>query len=204
MNRACAFALVFASALVAPIVHAQSTTATTQSGPIMVEIRASVPPPQATVYAAAPAPVAPPACPAGSECHIGPDGQMHVYQRVTTHRMTRGLVLSGALLLGIPWLVNVGGSALGTLLLPSANQQDFFGWGVVPLVGPLVQMTYTAGADWMIGILAVIEACEVAGLIMAIIGTVGEEAEEEQMISHLHVVPWASPTSGGLSVGARF
>ena len=204
MNRACAFTLVFAASFVAPIVHAQSTTATTQGQPIMIEVTASVPPPQATVYAAAPAPVAPSACPAGSECHLGPDGQMHVYQRVTTRRMTRGLVLGGALLLGIPWLVNVGGSALGTLVLPSANRQDFFGWGVVPLVGPLVQMTYTAGEDWMIGILAVIEACEVAGLIMAIIGTVGEDAEEEQMISDLHVVPWASPTSGGLSVGARF
>ena len=59
----------------------------------------------------------------------------------------------------------------------SSDGLDFFMSSLVPIGGPIAQMFFTGGEDWTIPILAVVDCVEVAGLIMAIVGTIGTEQE---------------------------
>lgn len=150
-------------------------------------------------------------CPPGLVCRAGSDGVVRAYRRGVRHRTNDGLIIAGAVLLGGGWLINIPLSGATTLLLEpdaTARPGDYFGWSFVPLVGPMVQMFQVGTQHWDIPILAVVEAVEIVGVIMAAIGTVGEDVHvlepvETEALS-LHVVPWAGEGGAGLRVLGAF
>jgi len=145
------------------------------------------------------------ACPAGLVCRAGSDGVVRAYRRGVRHRSNEGLTIAGAALLGGGWLINIPLSGASTLLLSpdaTARPDDYFGWSF----GPVVQMFQVGTQHWDIPILAVVEAVEVVGLIMAILGTAGEDVNVLEPVEGLalHVAPWAGEGGAGLAVGGRF
>lgn len=175
----------------------------TASGSIMVPI---APPGYGAPVAVAPAP---PACPPELVCQMGPDGRLHGYRTVTRHHVNGGLLGGGIGMFAGAYVLNIFGTLLGTLAISVSSGGDpgsYLGWGFVPIVGPIAQMFYVGGNDWMIPILAVIEAVEVGGLIMAIFGQIGSEEEELEMVTGVdwRVMPYASPDGAGLGASLRF
>jgi hypothetical protein len=148
-------------------------------------------------------------CPAGLVCRAGSDGVVRAYRRGVRHRSNDGLTIAGAALLGGGWLINIPLSGVSTLLLApdaTARPDDYFAWSFVPIVGPIVQIFQVGTQHWDIPILAVVEAVEVVGLVMAILGTVGEDVNVLEPVDGLalHLVPWAGEEGGGLLAGGRF
>jgi hypothetical protein len=148
-------------------------------------------------------------CPTGLVCRAGSDGVVRAYRRGVRHRSNDGLTITGAALLGGGWLINIPLSGASTLLLApdaTARPDDYFGWSFVPLVGPIVQIFQVGTQHWDIPILAVVEAVEVVGLILAILGTVGEDVNVLEPVEGLalHLVPWAGEGAAGLLAGGSF
>lgn len=160
---------------------------------------------------AAPAARADDTCPAGLVCRAGSDGVVRPYRRGVRHRTNEGLIIAGAVLLGGGWLLNIPLSGATTLLLEpdaTARPGDYFGWSFVPLVGPIVQMFQVGTQHWDIPILAVVEAVEIVGVIMAAVGTAGEDVNVLEPVDTeavtLRVVPWAGEGGAGLRVLGAF
>lgn len=124
-----------------------------------------------------------------------------------------GLAISGGVMLGVSWLVHAA------LVSPLAgcdfdSCQDEWGefrlWGVVPLVGPWVQLgtkPYSERDGWM-PYLVIDGLLQVAGLTMLILGvslreTVTVYAEGPGGFE-LGVVPYGGADGGGLAAVGRF
>lgn len=145
-------------------------------------------------------------CPADLVCRTGEDGVLRTYRRGVRHRTDEGLIIAGASMLGGMWLLNIpisGGIALSLASDSAARSGDYFGWSFVPLVGPIVQMFQVGAQHQVIPILAVVEAVEVIGLIMAAVGTAGSDVQVLEPVS-VSVVPWASPDGAGVVAAGSF
>jgi len=122
------------------------------------------------------------------------------------HHMDHGFVSAGTALFLVSWTINIPSSLLARLLgSPDPSVvQNYDGFSTIPLVGPLVQMGFADGIGWTVPILAVIEAAEIAGFIMMIVGAIGVDDVAEVGGLDLHVLPFASSSSAGLNVGGAF
>lgn len=148
-------------------------------------------------------------CPAGLECHPDRAGVVHAFRRTETHRMQTGLIIAGSVMLGAAWAGNIVGSVFGSLALAldtttGTNASGYLGWSFVPLVGPLVQMFQLGDEHWAITILALVEAIEVVGVVLAALGTAGEDVVVLEPVAGLRVAPWASEQGGGALISGAF
>jgi len=148
-------------------------------------------------------------CPDGLECHAGRDGVRRAYRRTEEHRAQTDLIIVGGATLGGVWLLNIGASAPGALSLANdpasgARGDDYFAWSFVPLVGPVAQMFQLGDEHWAIPLLAIVEAVEVVGLILAVLGTVGEDVVLLEPVANLVLVPWADANGGGIVASGAF
>ncbi len=177
--------------------HAQDTT--TSSGGVVIiaaptPVYTPAPPP---VYTPAPAPAPPPA--RRSRAHLG-------------------LIISGAVVLGVGWIVNIiPGLFAGTDPFGS----DDPGWdgfrlaSLLPIAGPWVQLALKptdfrndAWGPWLIanGIWQAL-VCTAVGLVIAGLATIGDEdvpATAEIGGVRMAVLPDLSPDRMGLSVVGSF
>jgi hypothetical protein len=156
-----------------------------------------------------PAPLTLATCPAGLECHPDRAGVIHAFRRTETHRMQSGLIIAGSVMLGAAWAVNIVGSVFGSLALAvdttsGTRAGDYLGWSFVPLVGPIAQMFQLGDEHWAITILALIEAVEVVGVVLAALGTVGEDVVVLEPVAGLRVLPWAGAEGGGALISGSF
>jgi hypothetical protein len=148
-------------------------------------------------------------CPDGLECHRGRDGVMRSYRRTETHRQQTDLMIIGGVMLGGAWLLNIGASIPGSILLSEDTTSgtrggDYLGWSFVPLVGPVAQMFQVGDEHWAILILAAVEATEIVGVVVAALGTLGEDVVVLEPVAGVSVVPWASGDGGGLTAFGAF
>jgi hypothetical protein len=142
-------------------------------------------------------------CPDGLECHAGRDGVRRAYRRTEEHRMQTDLMIVGGAMLGGAWLLNIGASGPGALALANdpvsgARGDDYFGWSFVPLIGPVVQMFQLGDEHWAIPLLAIVEAVEVVGIILALVGTVGHDVVLLEPVANMQLLPWASGDGAGV------
>ncbi len=148
-------------------------------------------------------PVAPlETCPDDLECHVGRDGVRRAYRRTEEHRTQTDLIVIGASMLGGVWLANIAASGPGALALANdpasgARGDDYFGWSFVPLIGPVVQMFQLGDEHWAIPLLAIVEAVEVVGLILALVGTAGEDVVLLEPVAGVRIAPWAGEGGAG-------
>lgn len=150
-----------------------------------------------------------PSCPDGLECHVGRDGVRRAYRRTEEHRAQTDLMIAGSAMLGGAWLVNIGASGPGALALAGdpasgARGDDYFAWSFVPLVGPVAQMFQLGDEHWAIPLLAIVEAVEIVGLVLALVGTVGEDVVLLEPVANLRVLPWAGAGDAGIVVSGIF
>lgn len=134
---------------------------------------------------------------------------------VVRYRMRVGMVVSGAVMLGAGWLVNVlVGSVVGLIgrAAGSAELVDYFGWSLVPILGPWAQLGYF-NLDSDPGLLAyhiLLGVVQTLGFVLALVGTIDqEEIVEASYVDlgsgmQLSVLPFASQQSGGLAATLRF
>lgn len=182
----------------------------TVSGSIMVEVPATPPPAYGTptpppMTYAPPVPTCTPS--ADIVCQPGPDGMMHTYRRTTTHRVNGGLLGGGIGMFVGAYALNIVGSLLGLLAISfdtTAQPGNYIGFAFVPIVGPIAQMFFIGGNEWQIPILAIIEALEIGGLLMAIFGQIGSDEESLELVAGLEVLPWASHDGAGALATVRF
>jgi hypothetical protein len=122
----------------------------------------------------------------------------------TVHHMDRGFVSAGTTLFLVAWTMNIPGSMLARLLgSPSGDTSlNYDMLSLIPLAGPLAQLGFMQGIEWTTVPLLITEACEIAGLVMMIVGAIG--VDETRGYSDLRVLPFASSTSAGLSVGGAW
>ena len=113
-----------------------------------------------------------------------------------------GLAIGGGVMTLVAYGVNIGGSAIWyTTSIFTGQRDDYFHWSLVPVVGPFVQMGFVQGQDWQIPILAVVGAAQIAGVVMAIVGTVSREVVEPPALA---VAPYATQDGGGLTVAGAW
>lgn len=206
--------LALAAALAPGLAHAQTVTVQTDD---------EVPPPppaqgQAQVQVQVqPAPQPQPQ----PQPYVQPQQQPTYYQPApvpqreqrTRTRPTLGLVIPGAIMFGVSWILHAA------LISPFAGYNGIFQpewstfrWtGVIPVVGPWVQMAVKPGSfdqDSWGGYLAVNGLLQAAGVTMFILGFVFQETEtyyvEGEGDFRWAVMPTASPDGGGLSAVGQF
>lgn len=110
-----------------------------------------------------------------------------------------GLFLGG-------YVINIAGSALWSLTTIFTGQRsDFFLWSLVPIAGPIAQLTM-ADQDWMMPILAVDLLIQVAGLVTAIAGTAVRQSSLRATASgpSISFAPVASREVVGLTAVGTF
>lgn len=113
-----------------------------------------------------------------------------------------GLAIGGGVMTLVAYGVNIGGSAIWyTTSIFTGQRADYFHWSLVPVVGPFVQMGFVQGEDWQIPILAVVGAAQIAGIVMAIVGTASREVVEPPALA---VAPYATQDGGGLTVAGAW
>ncbi len=133
---------------------------------------------------------------------------------VTSTRLRTALVIPGAIMLGVSWVINVlVGSIVGLVgrSFGDENAQNYFGFSLIPILGPFLQLT-RFNFDLESGLLAyhvVLGLVQTAGFLMALFGTVFPEettelryadAERDEQGPQWAVLPWATQTGGGLSL----
>lgn len=156
--------------------------------------------------------VAPPTearCPDGLECRRGRDGVVRAYRRRREHRQGTDLILIGSVMLGGAWLANLGASIPGSILLgqdttSGTRSTDYLGWGFVPVIGPVAQMFQLGDEHWAITLLALTEAIEIIGIVIAALGTVGDDVTLLEPVASIRVSPWATSEGAGLTAHGTF
>lgn len=132
-----------------------------------------------------------------------------------------GLVGAGAGIAIGAYALNVVGSLLWMAIPTGITSTDFIAptwnghreelllWSLVPVVGPLAQIAY-AEADWHAPLFVAASVLEIAGFVMAIVGTASRERVAPRSDragapgATVTVVPYASGTGGGLSLAGSF
>lgn len=134
---------------------------------------------------------------------------------VVRYRMRVGMVVAGAVMLGAGWLVNVlVGSVVGLIGSASGSETlvDYFGWSLIPIIGPWAQLGYF-NLDTDTGLLAyhvVLGVVQTLGFVLALVGTIDqEEIVEASYVDlgsgmQLSVLPYASQGGGGLGATLTF
>lgn len=172
---------------------------------VVVEPAAPVAPAVVAAPVAAPAPlVLTPAAPAvyGQTQALALDGAATPTEAPRMRRRW-GLVGAGAGMALGAYALNIGGTVLA-LALPTynSNRGNLFFASLVPIAGPLMQIGFRDG-DWQIPLFLASSALQIAGWIMAFVGTfsrVPVEAEETAFM----VLPYATEDGAGLTAGGTF
>ena len=218
MRNAFFGGLLLASLLAAPA-HAQEAPAGsvtfTIEGSFGIDLAppsraAAAPPPPVLLVepARGPLPSAPSAYQLDPASVLRPAPALYVppaAERVAAPRYRRrvGLIVSGAVLLGGMWALNLGGTAFA-MAMPSGNaHREELGYaGFLPIVGPLAQIAFRDD-DWQIPLFAVASAVQLTGLVLAIVGSVSRVPVDvaEQGVT---IVPYASAAGAGLNVVGGF
>ena len=137
-------------------------------------------------------------------------------ERVTT-RPIWGMVIPGAILLGAGWLVNVFvGSIVGLIgggLGGSDAAVDYFGFSLIPIIGPFAQLAYFdfERDSTLLGYHIVLGLIQTLGFSLALIGTILEQEVREPLYvelddqgTSLSFMPYASPQAAGLGATLTF
>ncbi len=148
---------------------------------------------------------------------VVPQGEASLEAPRTRRRW--GLVGAGAGIAIGAYALNVVGSLLWMAIPTGVTSTDFIAptwnghreelllWSLVPVVGPLAQIAY-AEEDWQSALFVAASALEIAGFVMAIVGTAsrvpGAPRRAAPPGATVTVVPYASETSGGLSLAGSF
>lgn len=132
----------------------------------------------------------------------GPELAPEVDAPVRTRRRW-GLVTAGAVMLGAGWALNIGGSALWSIM-PTQHDPEYFGLSLIPVIGPFAQLANLGGQDWQIPILLTMGAVQATGLVLAIVGTATTEEVRDAAATAPVVVPYASADGAGASLAMAF
>lgn len=147
-------------------------------------------------------------CGPGTACVSGvcaaPAGQVQYIERPIT-----GLIVGGSIMIAAGYVVNLAISALVAFALAWAGLDagGIFGWALVPIIGPFVQMGYLHQDSGWLTWLGVMGGLQVVGLTMVILGAVLRVREPVYALGEgrtLSVLPTASPTHGGLTMSLTF
>lgn len=117
----------------------------------------------------------------------------------------RAVAIGAAMFVGA-YALNLGGTAFYSTMpgLGGRQRDQFLGWALVPIVGPIAQLTM-APEDWMMPILAIDLLIQVAGLVTAIVGTVVRVRPAPRASGPtLTVTPVASTELVGLAAAGTF
>lgn len=119
------------------------------------------------------------------------------------YRRRVGLMVGGAVMFAGAWGLNIGGTLLAmTLPFYNEHRDDLFFSSLIPVVGPLVQIGFRDD-DWQIPFFVGASALQVAGLVMAIVGTVSRVRVEDEE-TPVTVVPYASGDGAGVNLLGSF
>jgi hypothetical protein len=162
--------------------------------------------PQATGYAPGPTVYAPPTSGYSPQASpavptLDPELAPRAEPVVRTRPRWR-LVAAGAVMLGAAWALNLAGSAIWSIM-PTQHDPDYLPWALVPIVGPFAQLANLEGEDWQRPVLALIGGAQIAGLVLAIVGTATRQ-EVTQSEPEVFVAPYASTEGAGASVAVTF
>jgi hypothetical protein len=116
-----------------------------------------------------------------------------------------GLVASGAAMVIAAYALNIGGTLLA-LALPFSNghRDQLFGSALVPVAGPLLQIAYR-DADWQIPFYLVSSGLQIAGFVMAFVGTfTTTTVAADDATATLSVTPYATGDGAGLMAAGTF
>jgi hypothetical protein len=205
MNRTLASLLLSVASLwIAAPAAAQTPTPVEGRGTIVIE--ALVTPPPAPVVA--PPPVLAPV-PAAPPFSVAPQYGIVEHGAVAepaprSRPSWRTVAIGSALLVGA-YALNLGGTLFWSTMpgLRHSQRDPFIGWSLVPIAGPIAQLTM-APEDWMMPILAIDLLLQVAGLVTAIVGTVVRETPERSVGPTITVTPVASTELVGLAAAGTF
>ncbi len=159
---------------------------------VVAQPMAPTPPPPQQV-------VAPAAAPGG---YMAPARPM---VEVTHRRLRKGLLIPGAIMLGVGWLLNW---TLAGLVEPSSSErEEYRGWSFIPIVGPFVDLSYLDDDHGMYMFHVLFGVLQAGGFLMALLGTV--LAEETVSMEYalggddgptMAVLPYADTSGAGLAV----
>ncbi len=146
-------------------------------------------------------------CGPGSACVNGMCATQAQVQYV--ERPITGLIVAGAITLPVAYVSNILVSSLAAFALGIGGSPDvdgIFGWGLVPVVGPFVQMAYVQ--DYGLHTLwGVIGGVQVLGLTMIILGATLRTRDPVIALGEgrsLAFAPILSPNEAGLSAALSF
>lgn len=205
-----------------------SSVARAQSGcppeqqPCMVLVPESGPAPDpapaptasAQIIVSTPAPAPAPIVVASPGAGMAPPPMQE--EQVTT-RPIWGMVIPGAILLGAGWVINVFvGSIVGLIgggIGGSDAAIDYFGFSLIPIIGPFAQIGYfDFDADsGLLGYHIVLGLIQTLGFSLALIGTILQQEVREPLYvelddqgTSLSFMPYASPQAAGLGATLSF
>jgi hypothetical protein len=201
----CAHAIGLAALAPASLVSAQT-------GVIIQPSYTTAPPQQQQYVVQAPAYTQPYG--AGIQCPpdatLQPDrrGVARCMRLESGHRVIWGLTGAGIGLLAGGYLLEILSTAFSSLDSSFGRRDTYVGWGYVPLVGPWVQMgdLPPSTSSPMYVLLTFEGLLQAAGLVMVIVGAVGEDYEEYRPIAagDFRVSPVLSQTMQGLTIEGAF
>lgn len=151
--------------------------------------------------------VAQPQCPDGGQMMPNRWGTPVCMQQVTRRQVNWDLVGSGAGIFGGTWLFQViftlASAGVGAVQNPAwsnAHGTDYINWGVVPLLGPWVQMAFVP-PQFDAGVYAVLAAealIQAGGIALAVLGFIGDEVPRWVPMAglELRVAPMLGETNG--------
>lgn len=163
-----------------------------------------------TVSSTAPPPVvamAQPMCPNGGQMMPNRWGTPVCMHQVTRHQTNWDLIGSGAGLFGGTWvfeiiftLISGGIGASQNSVWSSAHGADYINWGVVPILGPWVQMAFVP-PQFDAGVYAVLAAealIQAGGIAMVVLGFIGDDVQRWEPMAglELRVAPMVGETNG--------
>jgi hypothetical protein len=207
MARRASFWIVLVAAALAPASLASA------QGVIIQPAYTTAPPPQQGQYVVqAPAYTQPYGmgmqCP--SDATLQPDrrGVPRCMRLESGHRVIWGLAGAGIGLLAGGYVLEILTTAFSSLDSSFGRRDTYVGWGYVPLIGPWVQMgdLPPSTSSPMYVLLTFEGLLQAAGLVMVIVGAVGEDYEEYRPIAagDFRVTPVLSTTMQGLTLEGAF
>ena len=138
-------------------------------------------------------------------------------EETVTTRPIWGMVIPGAILLGAGWVVNVFvGSIVGLIgggLGGSDAAVDYFGFSLIPIIGPFAQIAYFDfdRESGLLGYHIVLGLIQTLGFSLALIGTILQQEVREPLYvelddqgTSLSFMPYASPQAAGLGAALTF
>lgn len=196
MRTTLALALSFA------LLASLAPTAQAQEAPLLVIIQDPSVAAPAAAYDGDPVVGAPAVAYAGGPAVDAPGPQELVPPRSRGGRRDWALIGAGAGMALGGWALNVVGSLLWVLWPGSWGNDNtpYLSWATVPVAGPIMQLTTSSSEEWQAPIAVIISGVQLAGWIMAIVGTASPSDE----VAPLAVLPVVSDGYAGVAAGGRF